>query len=181
MRGRCSVPMPGPLSRPSTTAPPAAPGPLATSTRPPSGVYFTAFSTRFSRMRRMRSASVTTVGAPSSTRFRPTCLRPARPEKEVTTSSTISEGSTSSQRGGPSLTGAQDFLDEAAHLALADDLDVVAAHGVLEVEAARQGLVREQHVPPVVHRQHPVLHRGEDGLDAGPLPGDLGQALLELV
>ena len=45
--------------------PPAA-GPLATSTRPPSGVYLTAFSTRFSRIRRSRSASVTTAGAASS-------------------------------------------------------------------------------------------------------------------
>ena len=81
----------------------------------------------------------------------------------------------------PPLAGAQHLFDQAAHLALPDHLQVVPAHGLPELEAAGEGLVGQDHRALVVHREHAVLHREEDGLDARPLAGHLAQALLQLV
>ena len=79
------------------------------------------------------------------------------------------------------LAGAQDVLHQRRHLALAHDLQVVAARGIAQGEAAAEALVGEEHDPLVVHGQHAVLHGGEDRLGARPLPRDLGEPRLELV
>jgi hypothetical protein len=83
--------------------------------------------------------------------------------------------------GGPPVARAQDLLDERAYLALAQDLEVVPAGRVRQVEARAQRLVGQDHPAPMVHGHDPVVHGGQDGLGARPVAGDLGDALLELV
>ena len=76
---------------------------------------------------------------------------------------------------------AQDLLQQLADLALPDHLQVMAADRLPQLEAAAQRLVGEEHDPAMVDGHDAVLHRGEDGVDARPVAGDLGDAVLQLV